>query len=206
MPGATEMQTSPVPIRPTRPTREARPAARGKDGPDTRVHEWAQAASRMLVSTFFIATSVSNMGETGFGFGALAIADSSLIFNAMIYSMAFAVLIGRFMHIAALLLALALLWTSTAEVTGGTQDLASYWQDLAIVGALFFMAAQSGSPISAAVKRARARGRTVTPRRVAPGAVAGDGAVNAPVHPSRHHVARPVAMPVFSSRRESTLG
>lgn len=198
------MQTSTVPIRPSRPTRDARPAAPGgKAGSDTRVHHWAQAASRMLVATFFIATSVSNMGEAEFGFGGLAIAESSLIFNAMIYSMAFAVLIGRYMHIAALLLALALLWTSTAEVTGGTQDLASYWQDLAIVGALFFMAAQSGSQVSAAFGRAMARGRTVTPRRVAPGRRAGDSAAEAPLHPSRHHVARPVAMPMFASRRDT---
>jgi hypothetical protein len=196
------MTTIPYPTRPKRPERisprESLPAKK------TDVHIWAQASGRMLISTFFIATSVSNMGESSFGFGDMAIAESSLIFNVMIYSMAFAVLVGRYVHIAALLLALALLWTSSIELTSGAQDLASYWQDLAIIGALFFMAAQKGSAVNSAFARAITRGRVVVPRRVVPdGRVNFDHAVaGAQVHASRNHVARPVAMPMFVSRRE----
>lgn len=194
------MQATAYPKRPSRPAQVRRPGAGAV--PNTRVHDWAQASGRMLVSTFFIATSVSNMGESSFGFGDMSIAEPSLMFNALIYSMAFAVLVGRFVHIAALLLALALLWTSTAELSNGTQDLASYWQDLAIIGALFFMAASKSSAMMPALSRAFSRSQAVTPRRVVPESRLGaDQVSGAKMHMSRNSVARPVAMPMFVSRR-----
>lgn len=186
------MQATVLPTRPSRPQRISRPGA----AVQTRVHDWAQASGRMLVSTFFIAAAVSNMGEASFDFDVFGRADNSLLFNAMIYSMAFAVLVGRFMHIAALLLALVLLWTSTAAVTSGTQEISGYWQDLALVGALLFMAVSNGK---AAAARAASAG-AVLPRRVAP--EGREGIEGNTRQTSRMSVARPVAMPMFVSRRQ----
>jgi len=192
------MQATTYPTRPTRPAQVSRPVA----ATQTRVHEWAQASGRMLVSTFFIASSVSNMGDSPFQFEAIAHVESSVFFNAVIYSMAFAVLVGRYVHIAALLLGLIMLWSSTLQVTSGTQDLAGYWQDLAIIGALFFMAATSGSKVMPTLSRAMGRGKTVTPRRImSESRVMPDSVAGSQAHVSRHHVARPVASPMFVSRR-----
>lgn len=187
------MQATVLPTRPSRPQRISRPRVAAQ----TRVHEWAQASGRMLVSTFFIAAAVSNMGDASFDFDVFGRADSSLLFNAMIYSMAFAVLVGRFMHIAALLLALVLLWTSTAAVTSGTQEISGYWQDLALVGALLFMAVSNGK--AAAAARAASAG-AVLPRRVTP--EGREGIEGNTRQTSRMSVARPVAMPMFVSRRQ----
>jgi uncharacterized membrane protein YphA (DoxX/SURF4 family) len=198
-PSPAKVTATTTPVRPARPVQVSRPGAAS----NTRVNEWAQASGRMLVSTFFIASAVSNMGDSQFNFQAIALFDSSLVFNAMIYSMAFAVLVGRFLNVAALVLALIMLWSSTAQVTSGEQGLASYWQDLAIIGALFYMAASKSGAVMPALSRAMNRGRAVTPRRVLsesrlfPESVSG-----AKAHVSRNAVARPVAMPHFVSRRE----
>lgn len=194
------MQAQAIPVRPTRNVQTSRPKA--VDASATRVHDWAQASGRMLVSGFFIASSVGNMGSGQFGLSAIAHAESSILLNAVIYSMAFAVLVGRFVHISALLLGLAMLWSSTAQLTNGASDLANYWQDLAIIGALFFMAASRGGSAAASATRAFQRGSAVAPRRVLPEGRSMVGhSQTAKVHVSRSHVARPTAAPMFISRR-----
>ncbi|WP_155326407.1 hypothetical protein [Alkalilacustris brevis] len=196
------MQATVVPKRPQRPKSVSRNAV--TDAPETRIHEWAQASGRMLVATFFIASAVSNMGNSHFDFSAIAHAESSIVLNAMIYSMAFAVLVGRYLHVTALVLALAMLWSSTLQVTSGEQELASYWQDLAVIGALFYMAASKSETVAQRLPRAWMRSKSVTPRRVLPeGRVMVDSVAGPGPQVSRNHVARPVAMPVFTSRRPS---
>lgn len=185
------------PIRPPLPARPARSAAQ----PNTRVHDWAHASTRMLVSTFFIASAAANMDQSAFHVGALlGPQQTELVFNAMIYGMAFAVLVGRFVHIAALVLALVLLSSSILELSAGLKDLESFWRDLAITGALFAMAVSNGNGFLGAISRRRTKAGVVTPRRpVMLEANSADSAL--PQMHGRMQVARPVAMPVFRSSR-----
>lgn len=196
------MEAVAVPVRPMRPTSPRAPARVGpglKTNPN--LGEWSQAAARMLVATFFIASAVANMGDTAMSdqFSAIIDTDATLIFNAVIYSMAFAVLIGRYVHIAAVTLGLILLISASSDLFAGASDLETFWKDLAITGALFAMAA---SRSGAAMTRFRASMRTVAPRRVA--------LANAPDAPvtgrpalylGRDSVARPMGPAMFISRR-----
>lgn len=198
------MQAVVVPSRPERPKAVVRNAAATVAAPRAGVHVWAQASGRMLVATFFIASAVSNISDSHFDFSAIAHADSSILFNAVIYSMAFAVLVGRYMNIAALVLALVMLGSSSIQLANGAQQLAGYWQDLAVIGALFYMAATHRSGAAQGQSLALTRSRAVTPRRVVPeGRLLDDGVPGADRQVSRNHVARPVAMPIFASRRNA---
>ncbi len=195
------MQAVALPVRPVRPvTSPSRPQAAGAN---TNMSEWSMAASRMLVATFFIASAVANMGDNPMAsqFNAIVATDATLIFNAVIYSMAFAVLIGRYVNIAAITLGLILLISSSSNLLSGVNNLEDFWKDLAITGALFAMAAsRSGAAISRL--RERIQQRRVAPRRVVP-----DTGPDAPVtgrpvlHLTQDHVARPMGPATFISRR-----
>lgn len=196
------MQAVAIPVRPVRPV-SAPVRPRVAVGQNT-ISEWSQAAARMLVATFFIASAVANMGDTGLSsqFNALIDTDATLIFNAVIYSMAFAVLIGRYVNIAAVTLGLILLISSSSNLLSGASNLEMFWKDLAITGALFAMAAsRSGAAM------ARLRARLQTPAAVSPRRVVADTSPDAPVtgrpvlHLTQGHVARPMGPPMFVSRR-----
>lgn len=196
------MEAVAIPVRPVRPVS---PFKEMRVGPGLKtsanMSEWSQAAARMLVATFFIASAVANMGDSAMSdqFSALIDTDATLIFNAVIYSMAFAVLIGRYVHIAAITLGLILLISTSSDLFAGASNLETFWKDLAITGALFAMAA---SKSGAAMSRIRASIRTVAPRRVVMA-----NAPDAPVtgrpalYLSRNSVARPMGPVKFVSRR-----
>lgn len=192
------MTTAVQPTRPLPRARSARPAAQ----PATRIHDWAQASTRMLVATFFIATAASNTGESAFHIGTLGPQQTELMFNAMIYGMAFAVLVGRFLHVAALVLALVLLTSSIIEIETGLKDLDAFWRDLAISGALFMMAVSRGGTMMPSLARRQANAAQVRPRR--PVVLAPDSpTIDHPQGRGRMQVARPIAMPVFKSVRSA---
>lgn len=190
---------SAIPVRPARVT----PVVRRRNQP-TSIKNRSQAGSRMLVSTFFLITAVTNLGgsnEAG-QFEAIIDTQASLIFNAIVYSMAFALLVGRYIHIVAISLGLIMLLSATNGMMEGTQTVQEYWKDLAIVGALFAIAVQQGgNPLPSIQRIARAK-RTVTPRRVAPPATViamVDGQQRR--QETRNHVARPIGQAAFASRR-----
>lgn len=187
---------------PVRPARVA-PVVRRRGQP-TEINAWSQAGSRMLVSTFFLVSAVANMGGTDPAgqFDQLVQTDASLIFNAVIYSMAFALLVGRYVHIAAISLGLIMLISASNGMIQGTHQLEEYWKDLAIVGALFAIAvSQGGNPLPAIQRMTRSRG-VVTPRRVAPPATVIDMVEGQQRRfETRNHVARPVGPTAFVSRR-----
>jgi len=194
------MQAVAVPVRPARPVMApqiVRPADERRD-----LSEWSQAAARMLVATFFIASAVANMGNGAMAdqFNAIVDTDATLIFNAVIYSMAFAVLIGRYVHIAAVTLGLILLVSSSSDLLSGATNLEVFWKDLAITGALFAMAASRSGP---ALSRVRAHmRRNVVPRRVMPDNDPDTPVTGRPVlHLTQNHVARPMGPATFISRR-----
>jgi len=198
------MQQAAAAAIPVRPARIA-PAVRRRSQP-TEINAWSQAGSRMLVSTFFLISAVTNMGgsdPTG-QFDAIIDTEASLIFNAVIYSMAFALLVGRYVHIAAISLGLIMLLSASNGVLQGTQNIQEYWKDLAIVGALFALAvSQGGNPLPAIQRMARSK-RTVTPRRVTPPATVIDMVDgHQRRHETRNHIARPVGPAAFVSRRST---
>jgi hypothetical protein len=189
-----------IPVRPARPERILSEIDEAKT--KRTVNEWSQAAARMLVATFFIASAVANMGDSAMSdqFSAIIDTDATLIFNAVVYSMAFAVLIGRYVHIAAITLGLILLISASSDLLAGASNLEAFWKDLAITGALFAMAA---SKTGASLTRFRARMQKVQPRRVS--FENGDGPVTGrPVlHLTENHVARPMGPATFISRRHA---
>jgi hypothetical protein len=176
-------------------------AGPGQAKSNPNISEWSQAAARMLVATFFIASAVANMGDTAMSdqFSAIIDTDATLIFNAVVYSMAFAVLIGRYVHIAAITLGLILLISASSDLLAGASNLEAFWKDLAITGALFAMAA---SKTGATLSRMRARMQKVQPRRVVIEAGPDAPVTGRPVlHLSGEHVARPMGPATFISRR-----
>lgn len=173
---------------------------------------WSHAGARMLIAAFFIVTAVSNMD----GSGAQVIeidpalqSEAAFLLNAVIYSMAFALLVGRYVHIAAITLGLIMLLGSASAMMAGEVTLQDYWRDLVIVGALFALAVtQGGSVLPRAHRLARPGKAAVVPRRVRPVDRAAMDERTAAMMASlegqqelRHHVARPMARNGSASSR-----
>ena len=119
----------------------AAPSTKGAAPP--AVSDWAQASGRILVAGFFLASAVSNMGDTALELRPVLHADLGLMAQVVIYGLAFALLVGRNLRLVALALGLVMLGSSSAALLGGGLEQADYWQDLALVGALWLLASQA---------------------------------------------------------------
>lgn len=166
-------------------------------------NHWATVMARMLLSSFFIAGAVSDIvydGVTPFLY--IPQADVTLVLNCIVYGMAFLVLAGRYVHIAAVFLALITMWFGYNAYAAGIDTLADMWRNFAISGALMTMATQSHVHERAAARqRRRAK---VAPRRIA---TARDSISTRETQDPREAdmarmAARPVTRtPTFSTRR-----
>jgi len=167
---------------------------------------WSQAGARMLIAAFFIVSAIANL--SGNGAPALELdpalqSEAAFLLNAVIYSMAFALLVGRYVHIAAITLGLIMLMSSASSMMAGDIALHDYWRDLVIVGALFALAVtQGGSVLPRAKRLVRTGNAAVVPRRVRPPS-ANVAMLDTPEgrHELRNHIARPVARTGFVSSR-----
>ena len=177
----------------------------GTEAPAPASNHWATVMARMLLSSFFIAGAVSDMVYDGVSpFLYIPQADVTLLLNCIVYGMAFLVLAGRYVHIAAVFLALITMWFGYNAYVAGIDTLADMWRNFAISGALMTMATQSHVHERAAVRqRSRAK---VTPRRIAS---ARDGISTGQTRDPREAelkrlAARPVTRtPTFATRRHS---
>lgn len=183
--------------RPTLPT--------GLEATTAPSNHWATVMARMLLSSFFIAGAVSDIihdGATPFLY--IPQADVTLLLNCIVYGMAFLVLMGRYVHIAAVFLALITMWFGYNAYAAGIDTLADMWRNFAISGALMTMATQAH--VHERAETRQRRGAKVAPRRIAPVRdVISTGETRDPREAElARAVARPVTRtPTFATRRHS---
>lgn len=168
-------------------------------------NHWAHGAARMLVSSFFIVASVSDMTtQAGNPFLAVPQVDLAFALNIIVYCMAFALMVGKFVHIAGAFLALITMWFGYNAYAAGLDTLADLWRNFAISGALMTMATQAHvtRDTTRTAGRRRTRGKVI-PRRITPRTdEIGTEQASPRSREMRHAVARPVTQaPVFATRR-----
>lgn len=144
------------------------------------LNENGQNLVRILISSYFIAVALGLInGTDGSVLAAYFLPEAYASFagSAIVFALAYMVLVGIWLRPAALLLALVLFWSSYIVNFGpeGPLKVGDFWRDLALVGAL--MMTYNGSPRSLRrrslwrrapkVRRIRPDAQ-VSPRRVAP--------------------------------------
>ena len=145
------------------------------------LNQSAQNLVRILISSYFIAVSLGLIsGTDGSILAQQVLPDpaASFVGNAIVFGLAYLVMMGIWLRPAALLLALTMFWSSYIANFGPEGPLAvgEFWRDLALIGALFMTYAQSGP--RQLTRRAMMRftpkvrritpEQTVQPRRVIP--------------------------------------
>ena len=109
----------------------------------------AQNLSRILVASYFIAVALNLIdGTMGHALAQWVVpADYvALTASAVIFTLAFLVMIAVWLRPAALLLAIVVFWSGFMALLGpdAARSLDAFWRDLALIGALFLTYAQSG--------------------------------------------------------------
>ncbi len=144
-----------------------------------RLNQNGQNLVRILISSYFIAVALGLIeGTDGSVLMAVFLPPGLAEFagSALVFALAYLVLMGVWMRPAALLLGLVLFWSSYIINFGpqGPMEVGDFWRDLALVGAL--MMTYNGSPRArrhSAILRRRPKvrrirpGDPVLPRRVA---------------------------------------
>ncbi len=181
----------------------------------------AQNLSRILIASYFMAVSLNFVGgTTGYALALWVIPEehAATTASAVIFGLAFLVMIGVWLRPAALLLAIVLFWSSFMMLIGPDvqANLDSFWRDLALIGALFLTYAQSGRAArlrSIVRRRHRVRklgaGGAPVPRRITPTV---NSASLAPATPKIAPVPRlvyevdlqPVPVPEFRAHRRNS--
>lgn len=174
------------------------------------LNQSAQNLVRILISSYFIAVSLGLI----YGTDGSVLAESllpgehaGLIGNAVVFGLAYLVLMGIWLRPAALLLALTMFWSSYIANFGAEGPLAvgEFWRDLALIGALFLTYAQSGPRAFSrrAMLRFSPKARRITPsqKSVAPRRVSVQAPVRSKITPIAPHLAakrsaKPAADPV----------
>ena len=134
---------------------------------------------------------------------------SALMAQTAVVILSFMILVGRGIRPAALLLSIALFWSSYLQMQslGVAHELAHYWRDLGLIGALlltYTAQAEPGRMPQLFRRRARARkpGEKVTPRRIARDATI-QSLIRFPQRPQKPlAIPVPGPEPVFSSARQ----
>ncbi len=164
----------------------------------------AQNLSRILVASYFIAVALNLIdGTMGHALAQWVVpADYvALTASAVIFTLAFLVMIAVWLRPAALLLAIVVFWSGFMALLGpdAARSLDAFWRDLALIGALFLTYAQSGR---AARNRSILR-RRHTVRKLQAGATAprrvtstvNSASPDRPAPEVASRVPRPVPMP-----------
>lgn len=106
-------------------------------------------AVRLLISSYFIALGTGAIGGTDLSVllvPFLPATAAKIITGAAVALLACLVLVGIHRRAAALLLAIALFWSSYLSLlsSSGHADIGGFWRDLALIGALILTYADAG--------------------------------------------------------------
>lgn len=173
---------------------------------------------RIVIASYFLALGAGVIPGTDVSalFAAVLPAPwAGLLAGALVFGLAYLVLVGVWLRPAALLLALVMFWASyiSAAQAGFAPQLGSFWRDMALIAALILTYAETDPRARTrrgALRSLRAPRRLLTPEeRVAPRRIASPRAPKAAVIPFRpaaamQHLTRPAPAFTFASLREST--
>ncbi len=109
----------------------------------------AQNLARILIASYFIAAALTLIdGTMGHALARQVVPPEhvALSASAVIFGLAFMVMIAVWLRFAALLLAVVVFWSGFLELLepAGLQSLDVFWRDLALIGALFLTFAHAG--------------------------------------------------------------
>ena len=146
------------------PNRDIRPYVIG-----TPVSRTMFAIIRVLIASYFLATATGLILEPGSRtfFDGVLPADSAAFATTMyLFVTAFAIMVGKLVRPASLLLALYIFWSAFVHFELGSSPaaLGSFWRDMALLGAVLLVAVtEPGGSDSFRLWR-----RGVAPRRIVP--------------------------------------
>lgn len=172
---------------------------------------------RIVIASYFLALGAGVIPGTDVSALFSAVLPppwAALLSGALVFGLAYLVLVGVWLRPAALLLALVMFWASyiSAAQAGFGPQLGSFWRDMALIAALILTYAETDPRARtrrAALRSLRAPRRLLTSdERVAPRRVFSASAPKAPVIPFRPaaaltQLARPAPAFTFASLRQS---
>ena len=134
------------------------------------LNQAGQNLGRILIASYFVAVALGMISGTDMTVLAQqAIPDpyAGYVSNGAVFVLAYLVLMGMWLRPAALLLSLALFWSSYIVHLGvsASGEITGFWRDLALIGALFLTYAQTGPR---AIKRRAMLRWTPKTRRIDP--------------------------------------
>jgi uncharacterized membrane protein YphA (DoxX/SURF4 family) len=161
------------------------------------LNQSGQNLVRILIASYFVAVSLGMISGTDGSTLAQQILPepfATFIGKAVVFTLAYLVMMGIWLRPAALLLAITTFWSSYIANFGpqGPLAIGDFWRDLALIGALFMTYAQSGPRASSrrAMFRWNPRVRQIVPgKSVAHTRVAPIGSLRAKVTPLAPRIA-----------------
>lgn len=171
------------------------------------LNQTGQNLVRVLIASYFVAVSIGLISGTGgipLASQLMAEPFATYVGNAVVFSLAYLVMMGIWLRPAALLLALTIFWSSYLVnfSTGGAQAMGDFWRDLALIGALFLTYTQSGprAVTRRAMLRWSPRVRRLKPQEpVAPRRVVANTPVRAKITPIGPRIAARDAEPAVEN-------
>ncbi len=135
----------------------------------TQVSRTVLSTVRILIASYFLATATGLVLEPSNRtlFGSVMLADhANLAATIYLFITAFAIMVGKAVRPAALLLAIYIFWSGFLhyDFSDSADALSKFWRDMALLGAILLIAVTEPGGSG----RFTLRRRAVAPRRVAP--------------------------------------